>query len=302
MKKFFTNIFYNILPSFRIAIQNRDALAFEIQQISELKTQLLEMKEQLERYDSLYQNILGDSYQSPEKENTGKRMKLIQSQDSSTYSFDRPITAKEVKTRSNIQKGAFEFRFIIPSTTSTDGKDRFYYNYKTASGESVVMYALRTIIDEAKKNIEDPDEKLKTFFIGDTDSDGFRTIQPSTEHKFTYRYKITDSNSSIIEGNGQYNKSVSGNDSYALYRIASEFDHKIPYNGSTYLFECPESEDKCTQTKTITDNDRTYTIEVEYLTWQGINLPYEDTSVNDSKIKSQEKSGFPLFNFKNLKV
>ena len=63
MKKFFTNIFYNILPSFRIAIQNRDALAFEIQQISELKTQLLEMKEQLERYDSLYQNILGDSYQ-----------------------------------------------------------------------------------------------------------------------------------------------------------------------------------------------------------------------------------------------
>lgn len=239
-------------------------------------------------------------YSETEKENTGKRMKLIQRQDSSTYSFDRPITAKEVKTRNNIQKGAFEFRFIIPSTTSTDGKDRFYYNYKTASGESVVMYALRTIIDEAKKNIEDPDEKLKTFFIGDTDSDGFRTIQPSTEHKFTYRYKITDSNSSIIEGNGQYNKSVSGNDSYALYRIASEFDHKIPYNGSTYLFECPLISDTSIQTKTITDNDRTYTIEVEYLTWQGIDLPYEDTSVNDSKIKSQEKSGFPLFNFNKL--
>ncbi|MGM9559674.1 class I SAM-dependent methyltransferase [Veillonellaceae bacterium WCA-693-APC-5D-A] len=82
MKKFFTNIFYNILPSFRIAIQNRDALAFEIQQISELKTQLLEMKEQLERYDSLYQNILGDSYQSPEKENTGTEQAYIQMQKS----------------------------------------------------------------------------------------------------------------------------------------------------------------------------------------------------------------------------
>ena len=240
-------------------------------------------------------------YSETEKENTGKRMKLIQSQDSSTYSFDRPITAKEVKTRSNIQKGAFEFRFIIPSTTSTDGKDRFYYNYKTASGESVVMYALRTIIDEAKKNIEDADKTLELFFIGDTDSDGFRTIQPSTEHKFTYRYKITDSNSSIIEGNDQYNKSVSGNDSYALYRIASEFDHKIPYNGSTYLFECPLISDTSIQTKTITDNDRTYTIEVEYLTWQGIDLPYEDTSVNDSIIKSKEQSGFPLFNFGSLK-
>ena len=61
-------------------------------------------------------------YSETEKENTGKRMKLIQSQDSSTYSFDRPITAQEVRIRSNIQKGAFEFRFIIPSTTSTDGK------------------------------------------------------------------------------------------------------------------------------------------------------------------------------------
>ena len=92
-----------------------------------------------------------------------------------------------LQIKSNIQKGAFEFRFIIPSTT--DGKDRFYYNYKTASGESVVMYALRTIIDEAKKNITDPEEKLKTFFIGDTDSNGFRTIAPSTEHTFTYKYK-----------------------------------------------------------------------------------------------------------------
>lgn len=246
-----------------------------------------------------------DVYSETEKENTGKRMKLIQRQDSSTYSFDRPITAKEVKTRSNIQKGAFEFRFIIPSTTSTDGKDRFYYNYKTASGESVVMYALRTIIDEAKKNIEDADKTLELFFIGDTDSDGFRTIQPSTEHIFTYKYeiykKLTDSNSSLIkEGNGQYTKSVSGNNSYALYRIASEFDHTIFYNGSTYLFECPESEDKCTQTKKITDNDDTY-IDVKYLTWQGIDLPYVDTSNNDSIIKSKEQSGFPLFNFETLK-
>ena len=240
-------------------------------------------------------------YSETEKENTGKRMKLIQSQDSSTYSFDRPITAKEVKTRNNIQKGAFEFRFIIPSTTSTDGKDRFYYNYKTASGESVVMYALRTIIDEAKKNIEDANKTLELFFIGDTDSDGFRTIQPSTEHKFTYRYKITDSNSKIIkEENGQYKFSVYGADSYALNNAEKEFNHTIPYNGSTFSFECPESEDKCTQTKTITDNDETYTIEVEYLTWQDIDLPYEDTSVNDSKIKSQEKSGFPLFNFNKL--
>ena len=239
-------------------------------------------------------------YSETEKENTGKRMKLIQSQDSSTYSFDRPITAKEVKIRSEIQKGAFEFRFIIPSTTSTDGKDRFYYNYKTASGESVVMYALRTIIDEAKKNITDPAEKLKTFFIGDTDSNGFRTIQPSTEHIFTYRYKITDNNSSIIEGNGQYNESVSGNNSYALQSIASKFDHKITYNNNTFSFVCPETADTSTQTKTITDNDGTYTIEVKYLTWQGIDLPYEDTSVNDSKIKSQERSGFPLFNFKDL--
>ena len=241
-----------------------------------------------------------DVYSETEKENTGKRMKLIQRQDSSTYSFDRPITAKEVKTRSNIQKGAFEFRFIIPSTTSTDGKDRFYYNYKTASGESVVMYALRTIIDEAKKNIEDADKTLELFFIGDTNSDGFRTIQPSTEHIFTYRYKITDNNSSIIEGNGQYNKSVYGNDSYALYRIAREFNHTITYNNNTFSFVCPETADTSTQTKTITDNDGTYTIEVKYLTWQGIDLPYEDTSVNDSKIKSQERSGFPLFNFEKL--
>lgn len=242
-----------------------------------------------------------DVYSETEKENTGKSMKLIQRQDSSTYSFDRPITAKEVKTRSNIQKGAFEFRFIIPSTTKTDGKDRFYYNYKTASGESVVMYALRTIIDEAKKNIEDADKTLELFFIGDTDSDGFRTIQPSTEHIFTYRYKITDNNSSIIEeGDGQYNKSVSGNNSYALQSIASKFDHKITYNNNTFSFVCPETADTSTQTKTITDNDETYTIEVKYLTWQGIDLPYEDTSDNDSKIKSQEKSGFPLFNFEKL--
>ena len=241
-------------------------------------------------------------YSETEKENTGKRMKLIQSQDSSTYSFDRPITAKEVKTRNNIQKGAFEFRFIIPSTTSTDGKDRFYYNYKTASGESVVMYALRTIIDEAKKNIEDADKKLELFFIGDTTSNGFRKIEPTTEHIFTYRYKITDSNSKIIkEENDQYTKTVSGNDSYALYRIASEFDHTIPYNGSTYLFVCPETSDTSTQTKTITDNDKEYTIEVKYLTWQGIDLPYQNTSNNDSIIKSKEQSGFPLFNFETLK-
>ena len=240
-------------------------------------------------------------YSETEKENTGKRMKLIQSQDSSTYSFDRPITAKEVKIRSEIQKGAFEFRFIIPSTTKTDGKDRFYYNYKTASGESVVMYALRTIIDEAKKNITDADKRLELFFIGDTGSNGFRTIQPSTEHIFTYKYEITDSNSNIItEGNGQYKKSVSGNNSYALYRIANEFDHKIPYNGSTYLFECPETSDTSIQTKTITDNDEEYTIKVKYLTWQGIKLPYEDTSDNDSIIKSKEQSGFPLFNFEKL--
>lgn len=241
-------------------------------------------------------------YSETEKENTGKRMKLIQSQDSSTYSFDRPITAKEVKTRSNIQKGAFEFRFIIPSTTSTDGKDRFYYNYKTASGESVVMYALRTIIDEAKKNITNPDEKLKTFFIGDTDSDRFRTIQPSTEHKFTYRYKITDSNSKIIkEENGQYDTSVSGNDSYKLENVVNNFNHTITYNNNTYLFdECPVTSDKCTQTKTITDNDEEYTIEVKYLTWQDIDLPYQNTSNNDSIIKSKEQSGFPLFNFGSL--
>ena len=240
-------------------------------------------------------------YSETEKENTGKRMKLIQSQDSSTYSFDRPITAKEVKTRNNIQKGAFEFRFIIPSTTSTDGKDRFYYNYKTASGESVVMYALRTIIDEAKKNIEDADKTLELFFIGNATSNGFRKIEPSTEHKFTYRYKITDNNSSIIEGNGQYNKSVYGNDSYALYRIAREFDHTITYNNNTFSFVCPETADTSTQTKTITNNDEEYTIEVKYLTWQGIDLPYENTSDNDSIIKSQEKSGFPLFNFGSLK-
>lgn len=244
-------------------------------------------------------------YSETEKENTGKRMKLIQSQDSSTYSFDRPITAKEVKTRNNIQKGAFEFRFIIPSTTSTDGKDRFYYNYKTASGESVVMYALRTIIDEAKKNITDPDEKLKTFFIGDTDSDRFRTIAPTTEHTFTYKYEIykknTDGNSSIIaERSDQYDTSVSGNDSYKLENVVSKFNHTIKYNGSTYLFECPVTSDKCTQTKTITDNDEEYTIEVKYLTWQGINLPYDDTPDNDSIIKSKEQSGFPLFNFKEL--
>lgn len=240
-----------------------------------------------------------DVYSETEKENTGKRMKLIQRQDSSTYSFDRPITAKEVKTRNNIQKGAFEFRFIIPSTTSTDGKDRFYYNYKTASGESVVMYALRTIIDEAKKNITDADKRLELFFIGDTNSDGFRTIQPSTEHIFTYRYKITDSNSNLIEEeNGQYKFSVDGADSYSLNNAKKEFKHEITYNNNTFSFECPESEDKCKQT--ITDNDGTYTIEVEYLTWQGINLPYDDTPDNNSKIKSQEKSGFPLFNFKEL--
>ena len=246
-----------------------------------------------------------DVYSETEKENTGKRMKLIQRQDSSTYSFDRPITAKEVKIRSNIQKGAFEFRFIIPSTTSTDGKDRFYYNYKTASGESVVMYALRTIIDEAKKNIKDADKTLELFFIGNATSNGFRKIEPTTEHKFTYKYEIykknTDGNSSIIEEeNGQYDTSVSGNDSYKLENVVSKFNHTIKYNGSTYLFECPVTSDKCTQTKTITDNDDTY-IKVKYLTWQGIDLPYQNTPDNDSKIKSQEKSGFPLFNFKTLK-
>jgi len=90
-------------------------------------------------------------YSKTDKNPDGKQFKIIQTSDSSLFGFGREIVAYEIQKNEDLKKIGIPFRFIIPN----DNQDRYYYNYKTSDGESVVLYALRNIIDICKKNTLD---------------------------------------------------------------------------------------------------------------------------------------------------
>ena len=106
-----------------------------------------------------------DIYSKTEKELNTNKYKKIQETDSSIFSFGREIRAKEIKNIENNKKYGIPFRFIIADIE----KNRYYFNYKTSHGESVVIYALRNIIE-----ICNNDDNLDTsvFLFGQNGSNG----------------------------------------------------------------------------------------------------------------------------------
>ena len=102
-----------------------------------------------------FDNVYGDHIDPKTR-----RMQIIQTQDSSALNFDTPITADSIKNKDAIKNGQFMFRFIIPDEDLTN-PDHFYYNYRTANNEAVVMYALRNLLEITKD---------KKFYFGNSNT------------------------------------------------------------------------------------------------------------------------------------
>lgn len=117
-------------------------------------------------------------YSTTEKDIELKRMKIVQEEDYTNYGFDRPIKAEEVKDPS----AYFPFRFIPASKSKKPSEaEAWYYNYKTSEGESVIMYALRKIIDIDKEfNIN----KAYQLFFGNSISYAHITPLESGEQQY----------------------------------------------------------------------------------------------------------------------
>lgn len=81
IKKVFKKLLYNLLPSFRIDVQNREAIAFQIHKIEELQNHLLVVEKRFDKYDKIYHVMLGDNYRTPEKETGGTEQDYIKMQE-----------------------------------------------------------------------------------------------------------------------------------------------------------------------------------------------------------------------------
>ena len=134
-----------------------------------------------------FDNVYGDHIDPKTR-----RMQIVQTQDSSTLNFYMPITADSIKNKDAIKDGQFMFRFIIPDKV-TGNSDHFYYNYRTANNEAVVMYALRNLLEITKD---------KKFYFGElntaTSEPKYRILNNECTHtlKFKYSYKKVNNKNS----------------------------------------------------------------------------------------------------------
>lgn len=134
-----------------------------------------------------FDNVYGDHIDPKTR-----RIQIVQTQDSSTLNFDTPITADSIKNKDAIKDGQFMFRFIIPDKV-TGNSDHFYYNYRTANNEAVVMYALRNLLEITKD---------KKFYFGElntaTSEHKYRILNNECTHtlKFKYSYKKVNNKNS----------------------------------------------------------------------------------------------------------
>ena len=120
-----------------------------------------------------------DSYSRTKKDLNSNMYKLVQVQDVSDFSFGREIRAKYIANYEDNKKYGIPFRFIIP-LKEPGSTDRFYYNYKTSSGEAVVMYALRNIIDTLLQKFDK--EKAKQFLFGSNENNGLEILNEDNQN------------------------------------------------------------------------------------------------------------------------
>lgn len=131
-------------------------------------------------------------YSNTERDTTGKQMKIIQESDSSVFTDNYPggisgheyIKAGDVANPGNIIRGKYGFKFIVASQNDK----KYYYNYRTSTGEATVMYALRNIIRILKEYISNNNTsgnidnilktKLQQLFISKEDNDSANEHQP----------------------------------------------------------------------------------------------------------------------------
>ena len=92
-----------------------------------------------------------DIYSKTKKDLNSKRYKLIQEIDSCIFSFGREVRAREIQAYDKNKEVGIPFRFVVADRYGSK-PDRYYFNYKTSSGEAVVMYALRNIIETCNNN------------------------------------------------------------------------------------------------------------------------------------------------------
>lgn len=114
-----------------------------------------------------------DIYSSTQKDNTGKHMKLIQQNDTSTFGIDTYgwlgpssyVKAGIVTNTKKIKDGYFGFKFIGANIDKNSQKsNQFYYNYRTSQGEATVIYAFRNILQLLKDYNKVSDDDIKEFF------------------------------------------------------------------------------------------------------------------------------------------
>lgn len=128
-----------------------------------------------------YNVVWFDTVYGNQVDSTTKRMKIVQEQDSSLLNFDTPVFADDIKNKDAIRTGRFKFRFIIPDI-APNNPDHYYYNYKTSDNESVVIYALRNLLEITDSSI---------YYFGNGSNDVF---QIDTSNNFLPLFNISEVN------------------------------------------------------------------------------------------------------------
>lgn len=126
-----------------------------------------------------------DIYSTTEKDDSGKLMKLIQKNDTSTFYTSNEtelygqlgpssyIIADIVTNPTKIKNGYFGFKFIGANIDKQSiNSNQYYYNYRTSSGEATVMYAFRNILQLLKDMTDNKiNDNRKKHFINSIFSD-----------------------------------------------------------------------------------------------------------------------------------
>lgn len=166
-----------------------------------------------------------DVYSRTEKELNTNKYKLIQESDSHIFSFGREIRAKEIANYENNKAYGIPFRFII---ADSNDNNRYYFNYKTSSGEAVVLYALRNIIETCKEKSLDP-----SIFLFGSNGDNGITIENQDE-------KLYIINKLDLQKNNQEDVSILEQEIKDVYIYPSLFTYNVlkPYdNNYNNLYE-----------------------------------------------------------------
>ena len=186
---------------------------------------------ELDKASTPYELVWFDDVYSRTKKDLNSRMyKILQCSDSSIYGFGREIRAKEIANYNDNKEYGIPFRFILPNI---DKSDRYYYNYKTSSGEAVVMYALRNIIETCLSVNKDNTYK---FLFGSNENNGLSIVDDDNNNIGTLYVLNTLTNENYINPDQDSSKLNTDDDNftYFIYPSLFTYDTSILYNTNDF--------------------------------------------------------------------